>query len=269
MSENIKKYMSVLDKKLSSDMQDEISDEIKKGSKRCDIDKIIELTDEIYGINHGENNDISAKTADSKKELIDKLVNSEKPNHLKLYKRIASLAACIIVVIGLNTASLKVFGQNMFSAVYQLSKGTIIIDMKNEETIELPTTPDDPYGIKTKCAEYGFVPEVPTYIPEGFKLTMINEESTSQTKDIIFYYQKGEVKLDFSYCYYKNSEILPIGIPTDTYNIEENYVNGNLIYIMNEDNQFKACYMKENIQYSIYTEYMEYDESYKILESMS
>lgn len=268
--ENIKKYMSALDRKLLSDMQDEISAEIRKGCKRCDVDKIDELTDGIYRLNHGGNDDISAKTADSKRELIERLTSSEKPNHVKIYKRIASLAACIIVILGLNTASLKVFGQNMFSSVYQISKGSITIDMKNQETIELPTTSDDPYGIRTKCAEYGFIPETPAYIPDGFILDHITKDKTSKDIDVIFNYKKGKIKLIFSYCYYyKESDIMPMGIPTDTCNVTENDVNGKTVYIIKEDSQFKACYLKENIQYFIYTEHLDYSESRKILESMT
>ncbi len=39
-----------------------------------------------------------------------------------------------------------------------------------EEVIELPTYPGDPYGIKAVCAEYGLYPMTPTYIPDGFNL---------------------------------------------------------------------------------------------------
>ena len=75
--------------------------------------------------------------------------------------------------------------------------------------------------------------------------------------------------MNFDFCQYKEGEeIPPIGIPTDTYNIVEEKVNGRTMYILKEDNQFTATFQEDNIVYVISAIDSNYDECQKVIESL-
>ena len=248
-----------------SDLQRELEEEMKKPAEKWDCRKTSEITETIHQFSCGHETDMTGK-----KKLIEKVRGEKVPDKKKIYRRIAAAAACLLIVIGINTASLSVFGMNMFSAVYQISKGDITIDLNERNVIELPVSADDPYGMKAKCAEYNMKPLTPTYIPEGFELADIAVDEISSFTDVIFYYTNSGIKLNFDFCQYKEGEeIPPIGIPTDTYNISEEVVNGRKMYILKEDNQFTAAFLEDNIVYVIFADGLSYDECQKVIESLA
>lgn len=264
----LKRQMMSMKAEILTDLQNELDEEMKKPSKKRDCKRIAELSDAYFEISCGNNDDVIRRREMSKKALINKISKETKIHNIRIYKRIAIAAACMAVVLGLNTASLNVFGQNMFSAMYQLSKDGITIDMKQQGDIE--TENNDAYGMKSKCAEYGFFPETPSYIPSGFILADTYEKSDFISKNVKFFYRKGEVKLNFDYHYYSDSEeIPPTGIPTDTYNITEEQINGHMVYILTEENQYTATYLANNIVYCIVSHNLDYDIYRMILENMS
>lgn len=265
----LKDCMFSLEKKMLSDMQDDIYSEIKKGVKKCDIDKVSELTEEAYIIRHGGNGDISAETAVSKKELVNKIINTKKAVHFSIGKWITVSAACIAVMFGLNTASMKVLGQNFPSSVYEITKGGINIYFENQHTIVLPTDSYDKYGMKAKCEEYGFSPETPSYIPEDFALVNFKGDDF-QWSSVTFYYKRGNAKLNVKYMYYEGDySNVKYSIPSSSYEIEEEVINGHIVNVLKEDSQYYACYINQHIMYSIFAENLDYDECYKIVESIS
>jgi hypothetical protein len=166
---------------------------------------------------------------------------------------------------------MKVFGQNMFSSAYQITKGGIIISTAEpSESDELVVSPSDPYGMKTKCAEYGFFPDTPSYIPEGFKLEFISEDSDDYSDMLFFSYKKDNAKLNFVYVNYKTDDIIPsIGFPTDTYNVEEVESDDHITYILKEDKQFTASFITRRIKHSMFSENLDYTECQKILDSLT
>ena len=248
-----------------ADLQRELKKEMEKPSDQWNCEKIAEITETIHNLSC----EGSKETDENRKnDLLKKIGNSRTPK-IKIYKRLSAAVACLLVLVGINTVSLSVFGMNMFSATYQLTKGGITIDMSNDDNIELPVTAADPYGMKAKCAEYDMYPLTPTYIPEGFELINIVEDVNNVTTNVIFYYKKGDILLNFDFNMYKDGKgIPPIGIPTDTYNIVEEQINGHKTYILKEDNQFTATFMEENIVYLITAIDCDYDECQKVIESL-
>lgn len=254
------------DKELLNELQAQLEEELKKPVKQQDFDLIDEITKTICEI-HKENELIEAKSQNG----IAYMKSQIKPNYRKsnLRKWSTILGSCAAVVLVLNIASISAFGKNMFSAAYQMVKGGITIDMNKEEVIELPITADDPYGMKAKCAEYEMYPLTPTYIPEGFDLVNLVVDELSSFTHIIFQYKDGEIKLNFDFCQYnEGEEIPPICIPTDTYNIVEEEVNGHKMYILKEDNQFTATFQEDNMVYAITAIDCNYDECQKVIESL-
>lgn len=254
------------DKELLNELQAQLEEELKKPVKQQSFDLIDEITKTICEI-HKENELIEAKSQNG----ITYIKSQIKPNYRKsnLRKWSTVLGSCAAVVLVLNIASISAFGKNMFSAAYHMVKGGITIDMNKEEVIELPTAADDPYGMKAKCAEYEMYPLTPTYIPEGLELINVVDDVNEVFTNIIFQYKDSGIKLNFDFCQYnEGEEIPPIGIPTDTYNIVEEEVNGHKMYILKEDNQFTAAFQEDNMVYMIFADGLDYDNCQKVIESL-
>lgn len=270
--EKIEKQLSDIDMEILSDLKRNLAEEMSKPTDKRDENLITELEDMI---SKTEEEVISASKKRSLESVMKMLDEYEEPKHIKIYKRLSVATACLLIVIGLNTASLNVFGKNfirkkVFPENYQLNRGSIIISVDQSDDGDNSASSSDPYGMKAKCVEYGFFPDTPSYIPEGFVLEDSDADSNDQYDSIQFFYKKGNVKLNFLFTNYKsNATILPIGLPTDTYNVTEEQVNGRTTYILNEDFQFTAVFIDKRIEYSIFTDGLDYDECQKILESMS
>lgn len=264
----LKRQMISMKKEILTDLQNELDEEMSKSPKKRDCNRIAELSDAYFKISCGNDNNIIEQRETAKTALINKISNTKRKNNIKFYKCIPAISACLLIVLGLNTASLRVFGQNMFSTIYQLSNGGITINMTQQN--EVVTKNDDPYEMKSKCAEYGFFPETPSYIPQGFTLDDTYEKSDSVSKNVKFFFRKGTAKLNFDYHYYsENEEIPPIGIPTDTYNVTEEQINGHIMHILKEDNQYTTTYLYNNTVYCIVAHNLDYEIYRMILENMS
>lgn len=261
--EKIEKQLSYVDMEILSDMKKNLAEEMGKPTDERDDNLISELE---YMISKTEEEIISTSKKRSLESIMKMLDEYEEPKHTKLYKRLSIAAACLLVFWGMNTVSMKTFGQNMFSAVYQLTKGGITISTNQSDDNGNIFSESDPYGMKAKCAEYGFFPDTPSYIPDGFVLDDISVESDDYVDSIIFYYKKDDIILNFIFTNYKtNDEIPSFIIPTDTYNIIEEQINGHTTYILKEDKQFTAVFMDKRIKYRMFAEDLDYDECQKIL----
>ena len=123
-NKTIERMLSKVDMEILSDLKKDLAEEMSKPANERD-EKLISELEEM--ISETEEEIINASKKRSLDAIMKMLDEYEEPKHIKLYKRLSIAAACILVVIGLNTASLKVFGQNIFSAAYQLYKGGITI----------------------------------------------------------------------------------------------------------------------------------------------
>lgn len=266
--EKIEKQLEQVDMEILSDLKKDLAEEMSKPADERDEKLISELEDMI---SETEEEIINASKKRSLDAIMKMLDEYKEPSHIKLFKRLSVAAAGLVVVLGLNAASIKTFGQNMFSAAYQLVNGGISISTEQSvKKFGITSSESDPYGMKAKCAEYGFFPETPSYIPDGFVLDNVWEKSDGNVDIVLFYFKKNDIKLNFFYTNYKtNDEIPPIGIPTDTYNISEEQINGRTTYILKEDSQLTAAFVDKRIVYTIFTEDLDYDECYKVLESLS
>lgn len=266
--EKLERLLSDVDMEILSDLKKDLAKEKNKPVEERDEKLISELEDMICKT---EEEIISESKKRSLEAVMKMLDEYKEPKHPKIYKRLYIAAACFLVVLGLNTASLKAFGRNMFSVAYQITKGGITISAEqSSDNDDVVVSESDPYGMKAKCAEYDFFPDTPSYIPEGFVLKNISEESDDYSDSIIFVYRKDNIKLNFYFTNYKtNDEIPPIGIPTDTYNVTEEQINGHTTYILKEDKQFTAAFIDKRIDYTIFAEGLDYDECQKILENVS
>ena len=159
---------------------------------------------------------------------------------------------------------------NAFSAAYQIVNGGIIVDLNSRDSEEVYS--GNPYAddMKRICAENGADILIPSYIPEGFKPTDGYGEfdETSTGNDLLFYFRKNNKKLNIFVAEYSDtSDLLPVGIPTDHYEISEQIIQNTLITVMKEDDQYTAAFTINKTQYIIYSEHLDFDECQRVLYS--
>lgn len=250
-----------LEEIISEELEKQLDLELKKPSP--DYDLVDELTKAIL-----EARGKAVKEIDVKPEI--QAIRQRKIKRIRFPKWAVAASAACVVLIGANVFSVSAWDMNIFSAIVEFSKGGMSIGLNNkQDIIELPVSEEDPYGIKAKCEEYGISPLTPHYLPEGFEIMDFYADINEAISDICFFYQKGEVKLNITYTKYADSEnVPPVGIPSDTYNLQEKEINGQTMYILKEDKQFTATFLNGDIVYVIYSNQLGYDECQKIIESM-
>ena len=187
-------------------------------------------------------------------------------------KRLAAACIPLVLLFGLNAYTINAQGVNVFKALVDFVQGGVLIgfeDRQEESVIELPTSENDKYGMKGKCAEYGVYPLVPEYLPDGFQLSDITIDDENTFTLLVFSYVSGKRKISISYTKYHDSKDIPsILVPSDTHNITEKEINGQTMYILEEDNQFTATFLRNNMIYVIFSDGLDYEECDKIVDSI-
>lgn len=248
------------EKIISEELEKRLDLELKKLSP--DYDLVDELTKAIL-----EARGIAVNEIDVKPEI--QAIRQRKIKRIKFPKWAVAVSAACVVLIGANVFSVSAWDMNIFSVIVEFTKGGMSIDLGKSEVINLPTSENDIYGIKAKCAEYDISPLTPHYLPEGFELVDFYADVNEALSDICFFYQKGNAKLNITYTKYVDSNNTPpMGIPADTYNLLETEVNGQTMFISKEDNQFTATFLNNGIVYVVTSNKLDYVECQKVVESM-
>ncbi len=242
-----------------------LDEEIAKPATNRDYDKIKELTDTYTYISGKEE-----QAQEATKRGIQKLTEQTRTPRIRITKRlkIMIVAACAAaVLLAANAISVAAFHQDVFSVIIHYTKHGFSVESPDEKKVELPTIPDDPYGIKTECAKYGLTVEAPTYLPEGFELWNVEEHESSSEKQISFAFQKSKEHLTFTYAelYDTNAKA---GIPSDHFNLEEIEVNGKPAITSKEDKQYTLIYYDGIMEYLMFSDCLAYEECDKIAASI-
>ena len=246
-------------------LNDELSAELDKPSRKQNIDKIMELSSVIADLEKEENKEA---IAESKAMLYEKTAEKERKNFgMKRIRPVIALCCIMVVVFTANTISVSAWNMNIFSLIVELTQGGVKIDFNNqkEEEIILPTSDDDPYGIIAKCVEDGITIETPHYLPEGFKLTTCETETPEENKFVVMTFKKGTELISFSF---EAALDGPVGIPSDKHNISETTINGHTAIISKEDNQMIAVFKSGDFMFTMFTQDVDYAECDKILNSI-
>lgn len=114
----------------------------------------------------------------------------------------------------------------------------------NSEVIELPSTPDDPYGIRAICREFGVIDIAPDHMPDGFKLVQLERDDQWYEKTLWFEYlnaENGSIELT-----YKDTKGNP---PFQLITTETEGV------IMKEINGYTFRYTYESSESTLFAEY--------------
>lgn len=258
------------DREMIAEMQGLLEQESRKPADKRDYDLIAQLAAIIYEATSAD--DLSEKSIS-----LTTMQSTEKSRklHQNRWIRLAvSLAVCAILCIGANAWTLHVFGTSLTDMIYQVTKGGISFHPADldHSIIELETSADDPYGIRTECEKFGFSPLTPAYLPENMNLYMLNEFD-DKTQYLSLTYRetkksKKHIMLSYEYAEEQNIyENINFGFPCDDYNIHEKEIGEKTVLISWEDEVFHAifCDDEKHIIYHISSNHIGYDESYRIL----
>ena len=240
--------------------------ELEKLVKKGDVEKIDEIVDFLLEVQGGC--DIDDIDVNEKADEIIRSYNSKKVKKCRkrIPKRFVAFVASFMTLFATNGIVKATTNESLLSLAVNIKESGFSIDFS--ETIELPTSEDDPYGIRGECQKYGYTPDVPFYLPEGFELKHIDKSNdVSDNITNTFTFKKGTGSICFAYNYYIN-EMGSITVPSDEFNLSEIEVNGTKAILSQEDGQYVVNYQKDKIIYVIFIQHVDYSECDKIIESI-
>lgn len=256
--------------KLSLLLNSKLENELKKPLKKQNFIEIEKITCSIRAL--GESDEaIMLRDECGKKAILEKANQYKTPFRKYMLGGAITVLCCITLIFALNAYSFSTWGMSIFSAVVKYTGNGVTLDFSLPDNYHENKNTDfkDNYGIKEKYAEYGIEAQAPEFIPEGFKLSDFQCEKLSYSTNCCFYFTHDNIIFNLTIEKYDDSEMIPpVLIPNDQKNVSEEFHNGNLVYIMNNDNSYTAVYSSGNIVYFIYTDNLDYDTLIKILNSM-
>ncbi|MCM1133554.1 MAG: DUF4367 domain-containing protein [Ruminococcus flavefaciens] len=253
--------------KSTSELRETLDKELSNPDEQTDYELVDELTTDII-----ESEDKERLTADVEAELDKLKAHIPKYGRVFRFKRIVTvLSAACVVLFCMNCVTVSAWNVNIVSVVINFTEGGFYVDFGQDESeiTDLITSEDDPYGIRSKCAEYDIYPtEVPHYIPEGFKLTHIDTDVNKNYSNMVsFIYQKGNQDFSIDYTRYWD-KLGHLTIPSDHYNLSETEVNGYPAVVSKEDKQYTITYQTGKTIFLMFARNVPYDECDKIVESI-
>lgn len=266
---NKKEFLRKLlyDKKFEEKAVEANLKELKKQVRKGDVEKIEEIVDfllDIKGLDKSDEPDME--------KVINNFHTREKKDSIHVHtnssikKRVAAAVVPVMVLLATNGIVQAATNENLFTLAVNIKEGGFSLDTGN--TIELPVSEDDPYGIKGVCQTYGYTPDTPFYLPEGFMLKHMGD-STNDPDCIYnsFTFKKGKASIHFSYMYYYD-KIKPMDVPCNEFNLSEIEVNGAKAVLSQEDGQYVVNYQKGKILYTVFIQHVDYSECEKIIKSI-
>lgn len=265
-------YQHLLSSRFEQDAMKEIdkllSEELAKPEHKRDYDKIEELTD-IHSYLAGTDEQIDEATEQGIAALKEKMHSKHRPHITRKIKILATVACAALVLLAANAFTVSAWDMDVFTAIIHFTKDGFSVEFPKQEAVVLPTSEDDPYGIKTECAKYGLEVEAPAYLPEGFVLGDIDSyESSNYIKYVSFHFYRNKeeaIVIDYSL---HNDEKKHGSIPSDNFNLFEITVNGKSAIVSKEDNQYTIIWSDGNLESKIYTYNLDYEESDNIVASL-
>lgn len=267
--------MKELSEKINSDkhfkseaylhMKRQLDEETSKPLRKRNFDKIEQLTEAMSELLYDTDTDCSEGISKLYSRIEQEKIKNRKP--IRVIKKFLPAVCCAVVIFAANCISVAAWNKNIVSAVIEFTKGGFSVSFDKKDTVELPTSENDPYGFIAKLAEYDIVFETPFYLPDGFSLGHLGHNENSNAASVTFDFYNGKQSISIGYDKFYN-EVGQIGIPSDHYNISETEINGYPAIISKEDNQFTITYQKDKTVFFMFTQDVPYDECEKIVKSI-
>ena len=258
------------------EMQEQLSEELKKPVEEQDFDLIDDLNEAIAVMN-GTNETIQRISENGLAQF--KRKNMDHRSKGRRSMKYAVLCGCIVFFALSNIWSFSALGIDAVSAVFRFWKGGVSISFPNaEETSHISDSlkeaaTDNTYAEKmqTICAANNINAILPKYIPDGFEPT--EEFGLYDTGDIadylVFYFKRDSVKINYMIIQNHNEEPEEVGIPSDDHHISELKIGQTTVVVSKEDQQYHAVFQVDQLQYHLSAYGLDYEECNKILNSIS
>ena len=274
LDENVMKQLlsdDDFDKCAAAEIKEMIDDEMSRPAHKRNYDRVAELSQayaEITGISEALKGS-SREQINSIMLMAEKATPKRRYRHLGKYRMMISMLAVVLVVFSVDRIYAAAYNKSIVSTIIHMTKGGVTVNFKETDINETET---DPYGMLAECAKYDIYPEVPYYLPEGFKLEYTSNSIVKGVIHNVRFDFKSEDKKQlihfvFRRCYIP--ETLNSCIASDEYNISETIVNGHNAVVSKEDNQYVItfCDNQQTIFY-MFTQDVPYDECEKIVASI-
>ena len=249
-------------------LQSKLDSELERSDDELDIDKINRITATIDIITGNDR-----ITAERSQPGIDKikqeLHQQSRHSRIRIIKW-AAACACFLLIVS-NIWSFSAYGMNSFSVAYQILTGGVTIDFSKQESEAKEN--GNPYEAEMRTAydKHQIEGLVPAYIPSGFQPTdSFGSSYNMENETHLFFNMKNQKKkLNILVVKFRNlNSIPPLGIASDQLNITEQNINGTIVYISKENQQYTAVFMIDTTQYILSADGVDYDECQRVLESM-
>ena len=199
-------------------------------------------------------------------------VTSTRPIRMKRRLRYSAIAGAVAtMLLTANLYTVLAYQQDLLTVIVERTQNSFSVKYPEMEKIELPTTPDDPYGIKAECAKYILADVLaPAYLPEGFELRNCEHDVTEGYCSSVwfaFYRNRREV-IKITYKYFENQSTSS-SFPCDDFNLSEIEIHGNPAIVSKEDEQCTLTFRTDaNLEIIVYTNHLDYQESDKVIASL-
>lgn len=254
------------DNRMISDLRKMLDEEFIKSDEERDYNTICELTAAIVDISDDE---VPQPETDT---IIEKASEKKRSGITIVRKMAAGLSACFIAAIGANCYTLITHGENLWDTILKKSKGGYTIDLGAQPgavpyEYSLPEPGEDPaqsseYVVNCMldlCGEYDVEPFVPSELPPEiayngvFEMTESHYECMAESDDFYFTFENGNTqKFTISLEKYPTPEDMPeILIPSDSYDVRDEEVNGTHIFVFPLNNRATAVFVHDDICYTI------------------
>ena len=240
--------------------------ELAKPEKERNYDKIEELTD-AYACLAADEEQIEKAAEQGWADLQEKHPRAGKTRPVVRMRLMLTAGIAAVLLFAANAFTVSALDMSLYSVIVKISNEGFSVDF-TPDPLELETSPDDPYGIRTACAEHGMEVEAPTYIPEGFVLEDMDYTDLTSCETVAFWFYKGDRKIHLIYTKYTNKDGSTGWIPCDEFNLTEVNINGNPAIVSKEDGQCTLVYMNDLLETVIYMEYLDYSECDKVIDSL-
>lgn len=135
----------ILEKSTLDEIKAELDTELEKSE--VDYDKVAQLTEAISKLteNSLDENQISENISKINQEY-DITIRRNRISHI--YKWVCSLSACLIIAMTLNCYTMSSFGENIFTAIVEMTKSGFVVDFSGNNsgggtTVQTTTTSTD------------------------------------------------------------------------------------------------------------------------------
>lgn len=223
--------------------------ELEKPEHKRDYARIDELVNTHISL-MGIEESVEERRAAGMVKLQERL-REEKPRirPTKRFRLLLTVGIAAVMLLASNAISVAAFHQDVFSVIIHYAEHGFSVEYPDNKKVELPTTSDDPYGIRTECAKYGLDVLAPMYLPEEFVLgdCEISQVENAYTRvDFRFYRNRHEV-IGFTYTCFADPDAYS-SIPSDDMNLREVDVHGTPAIVSEEDGQYTIIFKKEALE---------------------